>query len=241
MAKVKSVFDSIFLKEESSSKTEKNKSLKLFYNMDIHIINPNKNPPQEPVQQEPVQQPVPQQQVPEVPAQPVPQQIPQISTESKMLKRVKMMLEDDFTLGSSDKTDSDDYTYKNEGILNVPQDEFENIQTLDDLLDFMSDSKDESGKQVLDEAAVELVLSMIGITQTPLEDLVKKDDKVFIDVTYGNKKDDSIGFKVLKRDGVNNLSIVMKKNNEILDAKFDLKSFNSQILEFRNGIINKKG
>jgi hypothetical protein len=65
--------------------------------------------------------------------------------------------------------------------------------------------------------------------------LVKKEDKVFIDINYGNKKTDSIGFKVLKRQGVNNLSIVMKKNNEILDGKFDLAQLNSQILFFRNG------
>ena len=227
--KILDIVSSIFLEDKIDTS---NKSLKIFYNMDIHIKNPNTEIPEQPVQQEPTQQAI----------QPAPQQIPptQVAAEEKMLKKAKkVFFEDEFTLGNKNNNNGD-YVYKNEGILTVPKEEYENIQSLDDLLDYIGDSSDDSGNRILDEAAIELVLAMTGITQTPLEDLVKKEDKVLIDVSYGNKKEDSIGFKVLKRDGVNNLSIVMKKDNEILDAKFDLKNFNSQLLAFRNSVVNKK-
>lgn len=227
--KILDIVSSIFLEDKIDTS---NKSLKIFYNMDIHIKNPNTEIPEQPVQQEPTQQAI----------QPAPQQIPptQVAAEEKIIKKAKkVFFEDEFTLGNKNNNNGD-YVYKNEGILTVPKEEYENIQSLDDLLDYIGDSSDDSGNRILDEAAIELVLAMTGITQTPLEDLVKKEDKVLIDVSYGNKKEDSIGFKVLKRDGVNNLSIVMKKDNEILDAKFDLKNFNSQLLAFRNSFINKK-
>ena len=227
--KILDIVSSIFLEDKIDTS---NKSLKIFYNMDIHIKNPNTEIPEQPVQQEPTQQAI----------QPAPQQIPptQVAAVEKMLKKAKkVFFEDEFTLGNKNNNNGD-YVYKNEGILTVPKEEYENIQSLDDLLDYIGDSSDDSGNRILDEAAIELVLAMTGITQTPLEDLVKKEDKVLIDVSYGNKKEDSIGFKVLKRDGVNNLSIVMKKDNEILDAKFDLKNFNSQLLAFRNSVVNKK-
>lgn len=230
--KILDIVSSIFLEDKIDTS---NKSLKIFYNMDIHIKNPNTEIPEQPVQQEPTQQAI-------QPATQPTQQVPpaQVAAEEKIIKKAKkVFLEDEFTLGNKNNNNGD-YVYKNEGILTVPKEEYENIQSLDDLLDYIGDSSDDSGNRILDEAAIELVLAMTGITQTPLEDLVKKEDKVLIDVSYGNKKEDSIGFKVLKRDGVNNLSIVMKKDNEILDAKFDLKNFNSQLLAFRNSVVNKK-
>lgn len=232
--KILDIVSSIFLEDKVDTSS---KALKVFYNMDIHIKNPNTEIPEQPVQQEPTQQAI--QPAPQPPAQQVPT-APQIAAEEKIAKKAKkVFLEDEFTLGNKNNNNGD-YVYKNEGVLVVPKAEFENIQSLDDLLDYLGDNVDDSGNRILDEAAIELVLAMTGITQTPLEDLVKKEDKVLIDVSYGNKKEDSIGFKVLKRDGVNNLSIVMKKDNEILDAKFDLKNFNSQLLAFRNSVVNKK-
>lgn len=234
MAKVLDIFSSIFTEEKNKKNV---KSLKVFYDIDINIKKPAEVEEQ-PVKQEPGQEAIPQEPVPTqpqptatVPPAPPAQSIP---AESFINKAKKIFLEDEFTLGSNDGS----YIYKREGILSVPKEEYENIQTLDDLLDFISGSKDEEGKQILDEAAVELILTLTGISATPLEDIIKKEDRVIIDINYGNKVEDSIGFKVLKRDGANNLSIVMKKNNEILNSKFDLKSFNSQILEFRNEIVS---
>jgi len=236
MAKMIDVFSSIFTEEKNKKNV---KSLKVFYDIDINIKKPAEVEEQ-PVKQEPGQEAVPQEPVPTQPQPagvvPSPQGVApqQVPMESFVNRAKKLFLEDEFTLGSSDGS----YVYKREGILSVPKEEYENIQTLDDLLDFISGSKDEEGRQILDEAAVELVLALTGISQTPLEDIIKKEDRVIIDINYGNKVEDSIGFKVLKRDGANNLSIVMKKNNEILGSKFDLKAFNNQILEFRNEIVS---
>lgn len=235
MAKVLDVFSSIFTEEKGKKNV---KSLKVFYDIDINVKKPAEIEEQ-PVKQEPGQEAIPQEPTqPLAQAQPVAPQVATptqpIPTESFIDKAKKIFLEDEFTLGANDGS----YVYKREGILSVPKEEYENIQTLDDLLDFISGSKDEEGRQILDEAAVELVLSLTGISPTPLEDIIKKEDRVIIDINYGNKVEDSIGFKVLKRDGANNLSIVMKKNNEILSSKFDLKAFNNQILEFRNEIVS---
>ncbi len=243
--KITDVVKSIFLEEEQKE-TDRN-NLRIFYDIDIHIVNPNKNKENKQVTPEPTQQaqtpaPAPQ----ELPPQQIPQQAaPTLNqgvvppqTESIDTVKYSIFSEDEFTI-DKEKDENADYIYKKNGILVVHPNEYENIQTMEDLLDFLADSKDDDGEQILNDAATELILSMIGVQQVPLSDIIDKNDKVIIDVIYGNKKDDSVGFKVLKHEGVNTISIVMKKDNEILDTKFDLKEFNSQLLEFRNKKVHK--
>ena len=72
-----------------------------------------------------------------------------------------------------------------------------------------------------------------------IQDIINKNDQIIINLVYGYKKDNSIGLKILKRKGVNSVSVIMLKDNEVLDSKFDQKRFNSQIIDYRNEWLNK--
>lgn len=221
MAKFKNIFEDIFLVEKKTEST--NRTLKVFYNIDVHINNPEEQPEQ------PVQNNQPAAQQPA--ATPVVAQAPQVAPAAPMesVKENRNLLTEESEL---------DYVYKNAGVVGVSNEEADNIQTFEDLLDFLADKTDNTGRHILDEVVVEVVLAMSGTSKIPIEDIVKKEDKIIISVDYGHKIDDSIGFKLLKRIGVNDISIVMKKDNEVLDAKFDLRQFNGQIINYRNEVTN---
>ena len=250
MAKLKGIIDDLFLIEKSIEKSV----LKIFYNIDVSIHNPEKQetapitntsnevaqapdviqkqktesfrnrikqflneedpnavPPIPPV--EPAVAPAPTAPVELSPEPPAPEEKPK-STEPDFVKKAK-------------------------GVLNISKDEANDIQTLEDVLSFTGDKKDKDGTKVLDDVSVELILAMSGASNTPLQNIIKKEDKVMIEILYGAKEDSSIGLKVLKRTGVSNVSIVMIKNKEIINAPFNLKTFNDQLVEFRNDIMRK--
>jgi hypothetical protein len=228
MAKMLNVFKDIFLTEKENVNEE---SLKVIYDIDIFVKNTQEQEQEEPVQdsQEVEQQNTTQlqQQTQPAPVQPELQQpVASVKTEGfSILRRIL-------------KEDDADFTQKVKGEMKVSKSEVENIQTFEDLLDFVADHKDSYGNPILGEVAVELILTLIGSNaQANISDIIKKDDKVLIDISYGSKISESVGFKLLKRVGVSSVSIMMKKNNHILDTPFNLKMMNSQILLFRNEMV----
>lgn len=224
MSKFLNVFNETFLTEKKADKASE--ILRIFYEVSINITNANKDLPTQDIgnAQQVAAQPQPQ----AAPAQQVqPAQQLNQETESRFKK---FLIEQDIEV----PTNEQDYTYNNKGVLNVPKQEFDNIQTLEDIVDYITDKRDNKGLKIIDDITVELIYSMAGITQTDLGSIVKKEDKIIVDIDYGNKKEDSVGIKLLKRAGVNNVSLIMKKDNELIDAPFNLKQFNSQIVSFRN-------
>jgi hypothetical protein len=224
----------MFLVEKENEK----QSLKVFYNVDIHIHNPNEQggdsmPPQAITNNTNTVQNAQQ----------------NIQQQEDFRSKIRSILNEDEPISQQETQpianvsaapppQKEDFVKKASGIISVPGSEVSNIQTIEDLLDFMADKSDKSGK-ILDQVVIELIFAMAGISQSPLEEIVKQNDKVIIDVEYGHKKDSNIGFKVLKRSGVSNVSIVMIKDGEVINAPFDLKVFNSQLVEFRNGVMKK--
>lgn len=128
------------------------------------------------------------------------------------------------------------HQFKSDGVINVPIEDVENIQSLQDLLDYVSDKQDR-GNPVLDEVATEIVLALADVGTKPIEDVVDKGDKVIVDIDYGKERDDSVGFKVLKNAGTNAISIVMKKDNQVIPSEFQLPVFNQQLVILRNSIV----
>lgn len=128
------------------------------------------------------------------------------------------------------------YKTKATGELVVPASEAENIQSLQDLLDYVSDKK-VNGKAVIDDVVIEIILALVDSGTKPLEELIDKGDKVRISLDYGKEKDNSIGFKVLKNAGTDTISITMKKDNKVLPADFQLPVFNQQLVLFRNSVV----
>lgn len=220
------------------------KGLKIFYNIDIFIKESEEE--QNAQNNEPVQQaqnaqtqavPAPTPAPAPVAPAPMQQQVPQAAP---MQQPVARMRQESVNFRRETKRlllrEEEEIDDENKGVMEVIDTEVENIQTMEDLVDFLSDKKKKNGQAVFNEFCAELVLTITGSGELQLSDLLKKEDKVLIDIDYGSDKTDSIGFKVLKRSGVQNISIMMKKDGNILPGKFDINDFNTQIIVFRNEI-----
>ena len=118
----------------------------------------------------------------------------------------------------------------------VQEDEIDNIQSLEDLMDYLS-KKSVKGNPVLNDAVAEIILNMATNGAQSIADLISKDDRIYISIDYGKEKDSSVGFKAIKSSGLNTLSLVMKKDNKILTGQFNLQEFNKQLIFFRNSVI----
>jgi hypothetical protein len=190
----------------------KEKSLTIFYKVDVSITE---NLEREQEQEQPIEQP----QVPEVPAQQPQVQQPPLNP-----------------MPNEETIYEETFTSKAMGKLQVSEDEIDNIQSLEDLMDYLS-NKSVKGNPVLNDAVAEIILNMATNGAQSIADLISKDDKIYISVDYGKDKDDSIGFKAIKSSGLNTLSLVLKKDNKILPGQFNLQEFNRQIIFFRNSAI----
>jgi hypothetical protein len=146
------------------------------------------------------------------------------------------------------------YKRKVEGELTVPKEEAENIQTLQDLIDYLSDKKhgqaktssvakvlgkgdkNVKGETIISPTIQEVILILAGAGQGALDDIVDKGDKVIVEVKYGKDKYDNIGFKINKNAGTDVFSIMLVKDGELLPGQFNQALLNKQILYYRNSI-----
>lgn len=216
MKNITDIFDDVFIAEA------KQDTLNLIYNIDVALtgVPTNKDIAKEKAAQpatEPATTPTPDAAVPAtVPAateQPVEAAFEQLK--NVINEATKMV--------------------KKEGVLAVPKESSENIQTVSDLLDYL---KDHGG---IDKVVMELITNLvIDPGNEEAMALIGKNDKIIAEVSYGTKKADSIGFKVNKNAGVGDISIMMLKDGELLDAKFDKDLVNKQILYYRNYVVSEK-
>jgi len=141
---------------------------------------------------------------------------------------------------------------KAKGELIVPKEDAANIQTIQDLIDYLGDKthtnqsivekvleKKGTAKQVkiITPEIQEIILILMGIGgDKQLADIVDKGDKIIIDIDYGPEKLNSIGFKVNKNAGTDVFSIMIKKDGKVLSGKFDQAMVNKQILYYRNSL-----
>ena len=219
-----------FLFEE---KKEKSGALKVFYNIDIKIKDekdPEKSVP--PPVQEPVQAPAPTIQ------EPNPALAPTLPVQES-INEEDLPVEPEVGPGEQEPNVGKDIIKHIDGVISLSKDDVENIQTIDDLLDLLGDKKHD-GQDLLDDLTIEVITSLVGNPEAmKAQNLLKKDDQIIISLAFGYKKDDSVGIKILKRRGVSSVSIMMTKDNEVLDSPFDTKRFNGQIVAYRNETINK--
>ena len=186
---------------------QKEKSTTLFYNVDLFI--------QEFQDEEPIEEPTAEK--PEAEKEPTEEPEESIKTFGKILTEAI-------------------HKMKSTGEFIVPKEDAENIQSLEDLIDYISDKKDK-GKPIIDKLAQEIVLSLSDVGTKPVEDVINEGDKILIDVDYGLKKEDSVGLKVVKNAGTNSASILMKKDGKILASPFDITAFNRQMVYIRNSLV----
>jgi len=213
--KITDIIDGILSEEPETNKDKNKKSLKAFYKTDILI-----------------------QGFPERRAEPEEEEEPEGDTT------------DVATTGAAGATISPTESYidmditLNEEILKtsaagemvVPADEADNIQTLEDLVDYLSDNN-EGGKPIINELVEEIILSVAGVGAKPLDTIVNEGDKIFVDIDYGKEKADSVGLRVNKQSGSTAMSISMKKDNNIIPGEFDIEQFNKQLVYYRNSLF----
>lgn len=206
------------------SKKEVAGALKIFYSIDIKIQEEGT-----PIEQP--QEPAPQSQPQPVAQEPAPQPQPVAQEPQSVVQQESINEEED----DDDKT----IVKKLDGVLTLTKEDADNIQSIEDLIDFMADKKN-NGEKILDELTVEVITALIMAPDAmKTNEIIKKDDQIIITIYYGYKKENSIGFKILKRKGVSSVSTIMLKDNEVLDSQFDFRKFNSQIVDYRNEWLNK--
>jgi len=233
MGKVNTILKEILYEEKDK------KSLKLFYKVDI-FIQDFISPEQETT--EPKTRPGQTQPEPVTPAIPgaIPGAIPPPAGLTASVNSYK-----DQTLNE------DIFKAKGNGEIFVPKSTAENIQTLEDLLDFLSDEehnikagKEEKGNikklknKIIDDLVIEIILAVTGVGQKSIQEIINRGDKLMIDVDYGSSIDNSIGFKVNKRSGSDTLTMIMKKDGKILTGKFDTPTFNKMLIYYRNSLLD---
>lgn len=207
------------------SKKEVAGALKVFYSIDIKIQEEQSiEQPMEPETPAPEPEPAPV-------AVPQPQTVPPVPAQQPVVQQE--------SINEEDADDGKSVIKKLDGVLTLTKEDADNIQSVEDLIDFMADKKDH-GEKILDELTVEVITSLIMSPDAmKTNDIIKKEDQIIITIYYGYKKENSIGFKILKRRGVSSVSTIMLKDNEVLDSQFDFKKFNSQIVDYRNEWLNK--
>lgn len=207
---------------------DKNVSLKLFYNVDVFIQEFRDKTKEE-------ETPVPDEEVP--------------TPETETPPVAESTNEKDNLLTEAI------FKQKAIGEIAIPKEDVMNIQTIQDVIDYLSDkdhmenskgtiqkvlnkdSKQTKGK-ILSPEIQEVVLTLAGMGgEEGLGDIIDKGDKVVVEIQYGNSKTDSIGFKINKSAGTDVFSIMIMKDGEILPGAFNPTLVNKQILFFRNSIV----
>jgi hypothetical protein len=137
---------------------------------------------------------------------------------------------------NEDTLSEDIFKFNSKGQVPVPYEDVENIQTIDDLVDYVSDIRI-GGKPIINDLVEEIILAMAGVGEKAIEEIVNEGDKIVVNVDYGSSKEDSIGFKVNKIAGSSSVSLVMKKDNKIIPGNFDINEFNKQLIFYRNSLV----
>lgn len=219
------LFNKEFLTEEKIRK-----SLKIFYEIKIDLLKKEdvQNEPETPVQNEPVQEPNPADvSLPsnEQPQEPNPQDValPSVVTED----------DDDAVVNDENRI-----VRKLEGEVELTDTQKDNIQTLDDIIITLEETK-KDGVPILDEFSSEIIRLLYSPNANEIDTKVDKDKStIFVEFYYGYKKDDSVGVRFNKRKG-NLLTSTMLIDNEIISVKFSIDMVNNKISEFRNYEANK--
>lgn len=231
MATVKSVIDDVIFEE-------KNVNLKLIYDIDVFIQKFKDEKDKETETEEP--------------------EVTQVPTEPEATPAATPEEETPATEGFDDKGNlltEEVFKQKVAGELIVPKEAAMNIQTIQDLIDYLSDKDhvaekktaiqralDKKGKvqkkgKIISPLIQEVILLLAGIGgEEELGDIIDKGDKVIVQLQYGNSATDNIGLKINKNAGTDVFSIMIVKDGEILPGTFDQTLINKQILYFRNSI-----
>jgi hypothetical protein len=246
----KELFDKEFLYE---SKKEDKKSTKIFYKFDINIKKIDEAeaaPDQQPVDQTAIPQTDPTAQAPAdqtmTPAAPVDQTaIPQTDPTAVQPAPVEQppvdlsiplasVVTEDDEKESVEINDEDNIIRKLEGEVVLSEEEVDEIQTIEDIITKLTETKVD-GIEVLDEFTADILQVMVNpATQQMLKDKIGKESTIFAEIIYGKKKEESAGLRVIKRKNSELLTTSMMIDNKIINSKYNKETLDKRITEYRN-------
>jgi hypothetical protein len=243
----KEIFDKQIIVEEHVRK-----GLKIFYEIDLNLIKPKQ---EENLQNITTQQ---QTQAPVQQVQPTPQidntqtqqpdsttQTTEIPPEQQVQQPEQDNKPDISGLLSSVKTeeaaeDSEEKVmrhFKGEYVCKTEQSD--NIQTFDDLISILGDIK-KDGTNIIDDFCKEIIILCANQNYNEIKTKLDKKSKIFVEVYFGYKKDDSVGVRFKKSENSDSLSSSILIDNQIATlTKFNIERVHQKIVEYRNYEANK--
>ncbi len=253
--KFKELFDRTILTENHVRK-----ELKIYYEIDFNLIKPikeagnnqetdqNSSQPQglnQQVQtpdtstqvapvadtgaiQEPTTEPAPEQS--SIPASLDPNTTEPITMPANL---ASVVTEDEVSENSNDKI-----VRKFEGELSLSDGQKDNIQSFEDIVSLLGETK-KDGVELLDEFSLEMVNLCLTQNFNELKNKLDKKSKIFLEIYYGFKKDDSIGIRFNKRANSDTLTSTLLVDNEIVATTFSLDKANKRVAEYRNYEVKK--
>ena len=245
--KFKEIFDRSIVIEEHVRK-----GLKVYYEVDLELYKPTEEKVEQP--QQPIQQNVQPQQSQDINSQSIQEPVqsspdmnqqPQQDLNNQSLNQTQDTSGidvDSFKLSSvtteENEDDENKIIKKFEGEMSLNDSQKDNIQSFDDILEALSKLQSK-GENMFDEFSLEIATLCANQNFDKLKSELDKKSKIFIEIYYGFKKDDSIGVRFSKRPNSDILTSTMLIDNEIVSSKFDINRINQQIVEYRNYEVNK--
>jgi hypothetical protein len=244
----KDLFNKEFLFEETK------KSLNIFYKFNINIKKLEKENPDQapetpaPESQAPAQEvqtqaapetaetPAPEAQIPAPEASEIPS--PEVQTQPGQSTDVpfsSIVTEDDKKKDDNiEINDDNNIVRKIEGQVVLDNDDVDNIQTVEDMVQYLVDSK-QDGVKVLDDFSAEIIKTLISANAQQVSQQIDKSSSIFCDIFYGYEKDDSVGIRIIKRKDNDSVSISMLVDNQIVPTKINnMDMINDRIVNYRN-------
>lgn len=241
--KFKEIFDRSIVIEEHVRK-----GLKVYYEVDLELYKPTEEKVEQPIQQnvQPQPQDINSQSIQEpVQSSPDMNQQPQQDLNNQSVNQTQDTSGidvDSFKLSSvtteENENDENKIIKKFEGEMILNDSQKDNIQSFDDILEALSKLQSK-GENMFDEFSLEIATLCANQNFDKLKSELDKKSKIFIEIYYGFKKDDSIGVRFSKRPNSDILTSTMLIDNEIVSSKFDINRINQQIVEYRNYEANK--
>ena len=252
MMNFKEIFDKEFLFE--SSKIKEKKMTKIFYKFDINLVKLSEEAEQQPQDQantvdlntaqpvqdqtaaQPIQDPNMATPLPADPNATQPIQDPNMAQpavpDNTTLPMPSVVTEDDNE--KVEIEDENNIVRKLEGEVVLSKEEVDEILTTEDIITKLSEAKIE-GTPILDEFTADIIQVIANpATQMELKDKVDKKSKIFAEIIYGKKKEDSVGLRIIKRKDSDLLTTSMLIDNKVINAQYKKDTLDKRITDYRN-------
>lgn len=130
--------------------------------------------------------------------------------------------------------DENNIIRKMEGEVVLTKKEIDDIQTVEDLITKLTESKVE-GVNVLDEFTADILQVIVNpATQMELKNKIDKESEIFTEILYGKKKENSVGLRIIKRKNSDLLTTSMMVDNKIINAQYKKDTLDKRITDYRN-------